>query len=394
MSSPTNHTDPEPSPEDLGHEKEGGWGSRDDNPHNWSILPMKDDITKFKVVDKNKVNRRDLFNTEAGAKKFISDAIVEWDKKHTTLPPAEPTPTGTVMKIVYPSPSIAECKKTDDDEHKAVLPNNDNLSKQNKGIKHSEKLPLLAKKDKYGEQYTDIPALLKLCEISLTKVEGKCGSFKDYNYANERTDPFENNNDEGASKRLDMKGSPMNQDEYQLWIFNQSRDSGDETSYKHGGPHNDDINYKADCMIIQIGNDGQSCRTQTEPSHMDKDPYGYGKKFNIINPGLPSLLGKKYIVRFIRILDLTKLDIINFAAIKIPGDSKFGEWTLIYESHCFGGFDGDRGLKDAFTQWVVSALSEPGSAGQTVRFDEQPKHNMKKGVDYDMARLTEIVDFA
>lgn len=83
--------EPQPTPEDLGHEKEGGWGSTDDNPHNWSYTPMKDDKTKFKVVDKNKVNRRDLFDTEAGAKKFIADKIVEYDKKHSP-PPPEPKP--------------------------------------------------------------------------------------------------------------------------------------------------------------------------------------------------------------------------------------------------------------------------------------------------------------
>lgn len=408
---PCNCTEPKPNPtpkptpteEDKGRpQPEKG---ADKNPHNWKVVGMNDADKKelFKVVDKDNINVADLFKTKEGAQKFIDDAIKVFDSKPQPQPKPDepkpepkpdPTPQGKVMKIIYPSPAIPKCEDKDDDEHKAVLPNNDNLSKQNKGIKHSEKLPLLSKLDKYGEPYTNIPALLKLCGITLTKVEGKCGSVKDYNYSNERTDPYENNNSGGQSKRLDMKGSPMSQDEYQLWIYNQSKDSGDETSYKHGGPHNDDINYQADCLIIQIGNDGKSCRTQTEPSHMDDDPYGYGKKFNVIDPGLPSLLGKKYIVRFIRIIDLTKLDIINFVAIKIPGDAKFGEYTLIYESHCFGGFDGDRGLKDPFVQWVVSALNSPKSAGQTVRFDKQPKHNMKKGVDYDKARLTEIVDYA
>ncbi len=313
------------------------------------------------------------------------------EPKPEPKPDPKPEPTGKEMKIDYPAPKISGDKGED---VKAVLPNDDKLSKQNKGIKHSEKLPLLAKKDKYGEQYTDIPALCKLAKLDLKVVAGQCG-VKDYSFEGERFDPYENNNSGGVSKRLDMKGAFLPQFEYQVLLRNKSNDKGDESSLKYGGPHSDSINYQADCLIVQIKNDGKSAVTQTEPSHMDdKEEYGYGDKFNKVDLDLPQLAGNEYTLRFIKLNDLPNQRVIIFAAIKIPSAEKFKDWTLIYETQVYGGFDGNRGLKDPFRQWVGSAMGKEESASITIRADEQPKTKIKKGEFYDNARLTTIVDYS
>ena len=74
-----------PEPEDKGRVKD--WGSVDTNPNNWKVVSMKDDKTKFKVVDKDNVNVADNFNTKKGAQKFIDDAIANYKP---TEPPVEP----------------------------------------------------------------------------------------------------------------------------------------------------------------------------------------------------------------------------------------------------------------------------------------------------------------
>lgn len=93
---PCNCTEPKPTPEpeDKGRTKD--WGSVDDNPHNWKVVKMADDSTKFKVVDKDKVNVADLFRTEKGAQKFIDDAIKVYDSN------PQPT-TGNEIQLVYPA---------------------------------------------------------------------------------------------------------------------------------------------------------------------------------------------------------------------------------------------------------------------------------------------------
>jgi hypothetical protein len=72
-------------PEDKGRVK--NWGSKDKDPNNWKVVSMKDDKTKFKVVDKDNVNVADNFNTKKGAQKFIDDAIANYKP---TEPPVEP----------------------------------------------------------------------------------------------------------------------------------------------------------------------------------------------------------------------------------------------------------------------------------------------------------------
>lgn len=93
---PVPPTPPKPEPEDKGRIKD--WGSEDDNPHNWKVVSMKDDPTKFKVIDKDGVNIADLFNTEAGAKAFIQNAIDNYDDGgdggEPEPEPPTPQPTG------------------------------------------------------------------------------------------------------------------------------------------------------------------------------------------------------------------------------------------------------------------------------------------------------------
>src|SRR5215831_14155280 len=64
-----------PEPElDEGYQKPGGWGSTDANPGNWKAVPMKDDPSKWKVVDKNGKNIATEFKTEDAAKAWIEKA--------------------------------------------------------------------------------------------------------------------------------------------------------------------------------------------------------------------------------------------------------------------------------------------------------------------------------
>jgi hypothetical protein len=57
-------------PDSGGRVKDGGWGANVD-PNKWEIIPMKDDPNKSKVVDSNKVNVADNFQTQANAQQFI-----------------------------------------------------------------------------------------------------------------------------------------------------------------------------------------------------------------------------------------------------------------------------------------------------------------------------------
>lgn len=85
--------EPDPTPvDDPGRVK--NWGSTDKNPNNWKVKQMNDDITKFKVVDKDGVNVADLFNTQEGAQKFIDDAIKVYTPPQPDEPDNPPTPDG------------------------------------------------------------------------------------------------------------------------------------------------------------------------------------------------------------------------------------------------------------------------------------------------------------
>lgn len=92
---------PVPEPEDKGRVKD--WGSKDNNPHNWKVVNMKDDPTKFKVVDKDNVNRADNFNAKAGAEKFIADAIANYKPEVEPEPQPQPNVEGNVVEgVVIP----------------------------------------------------------------------------------------------------------------------------------------------------------------------------------------------------------------------------------------------------------------------------------------------------
>lgn len=95
---PTPTPNPEPKPtEDKGRVKD--WGSVDTNPNNWKVVSMKDDKTKFKVVDKSNVNVADNFNTKEGAQKFIDDAIANYKPEPKPEPNPTPTPTPTTGNV-------------------------------------------------------------------------------------------------------------------------------------------------------------------------------------------------------------------------------------------------------------------------------------------------------
>jgi hypothetical protein len=57
-------------PDSGGRVKEGGWGANLD-PNKWKVIPMKDDPNLSKVVDDNKVNVADRFQTKENAQQFI-----------------------------------------------------------------------------------------------------------------------------------------------------------------------------------------------------------------------------------------------------------------------------------------------------------------------------------
>lgn len=293
-------------------------------------------------------------------------------------PPPTPTTGRTVKKVNYP-PS-----KTTDKSVKSIKYDAE-IAKKNYANAHLTLLPLVEQVDKYGEHYTDIPKLLQSLGYNI--------GIKDYDFENEKFDPYENNNSGGESKRFDMKGVHFPQNEYQIKLNNKSGDMGDETSKKEFGPHSDDIANQADCFIIQIANDGKSAVTQLEPGHMLPDPHGYGDKFNKVSlKGIPALAGNTYAVRFIRVIDLDQRRVIGLVAIKFFTGDGPKDWTLIYETVVYDGMGGNRGLKDPFQAWAF--VNKVGNTvGSTVRMDSQPSTKIKKGEDYDLARITSILDY-
>jgi hypothetical protein len=287
------------------------------------------------------------------------------------------------------------------------------IDKKNYAKNPGIKLPLSEKKDKYGENYTNIPQLIKDLGLSLENI-------KDYKYENERTKPFHNNNSEGESKRFDMKKSGYPQFEYSIWLHNESDDEGEEVSCKHWGPHpsNGAIN-RADTFIMMVDNDGKKAHTQIEPSHMDESEhqkYNYSGKFNNMEVNVPKLTKNKFSLRYIRLANIPSKEVIGIVAIKYDDeDDKWKDWNVIYETHVFDGqgggpvsggkgreeqdpTEGGRALKDPFRPWIVTALGidpldEKDGPQITVRMDSQPATDIEEGKHYKNARVTEIVDF-
>lgn len=387
--------------------KKGGWGSvSDKNPEEWTVKEMADADKKgkWKGIGKDNKNVFHLCDSKEDAEAFIKRKIWESKQKPPTEPPVEPPveppteppveppveppteppvdPNGRKIKnVVYPEPKSK-------DKNTKSIPFDAEIAKKNYAKEHTLPLPLLSKTDKYGEKYTNIPALLtQLGYPELAKT-------KDYIYAHEKTDPYENNNSGGESKRMDMKGVDYPNNEYQLKLNNKSDDMGDETSKKEFGTHTNGIKAnEADCFIIQLANDGKSAVTQLEPGHMLSDPHGYGDKFNKVSlKGLPAFAGNTYSVRFIRIVDLDNRRVIGLVAVKFHTGDGPKEWTLKYETVVYDGMGGGRGLKDPFRAWAVHA-GISNTVGSTIRMDSQPKKAMKKGDDYDNARITQIIDY-
>lgn len=315
------------------------------------------------------------------------DVIVEPSNPTTepTKPPeviTPPTTGGGVLRkkaVAYPPPKTTKQKS---------VKYNATIAANNKGKKHKFLLPLLNKLDKWGERYTDIPALLT--KLGLANL-----GIKDYDYSHEVTVVNENNNSGGKSKRFDFRKFFCAQCESTIWVNNESKDAGDEESNKHGGTHNDERDIEADCFIVQVSNDGKSAVTQLEPAHMAPDPDGYGDKFNKVTfTDLPKLMGSKHALRFIRLVDVPSKRIIVVVAIKFDGRAAddYGEWTVIYETQVVDGMGGDRGLKSPYQQWAKLALGVD-EVGTTIRMDSQPSTKIKNGFHYKNPRITEIVDY-
>lgn len=106
---------PDPSNE---HVKEGGWGGDTASAKTWESVPMKDDPTQFKVVDKSGVNIAHKFASEAEADKYIAYHTCMQEKGNVICPPGQhedpatgqcvpdkpdPEPTGA-----YPYPAIGQ----------------------------------------------------------------------------------------------------------------------------------------------------------------------------------------------------------------------------------------------------------------------------------------------
>lgn len=310
--------------------------------------------------------------------------------------PADDVKLGEPLDVIYPEP------KTKDPKARSIK-YNDEMGKKNRGTKLHIKLPLLDKKDKWGQQYTDFAKFFSLLGLTFKApilLDGQNQALvpctKNYNFANEVLEVHENNNSGGESKRLDFDGVALAMYEITMWLRNKSKDRGDEESLKSGGQHHsrDGERQVADCLIVQIANDGKSALTQLEPSHMDSDPHGYGDKFNKVSLDLPSLMGNPHSLKFIKVNDLPNKRVIVWAAIKFDNIEGWKDWTVFYQSEIYDGMGGGRGLKDPYRQWAFTALGDLDECGITVRMDEQPKEKIKKGEHYDFPRITEIVDYA
>lgn len=98
--------DPDPNDEHIAH---GGWGGDMGSPDTWDAVPMKDDPTQWKVVDKQGVNIAHKFASEAEAEKYIAyhECIKEGgdpdpDPPGPPAPPGPPPPPGTTGDGPYP----------------------------------------------------------------------------------------------------------------------------------------------------------------------------------------------------------------------------------------------------------------------------------------------------
>src|SRR5690606_24931415 len=139
---------------------------------------------------------------------------------------------GEPLNVIYPEP------KTKDPKARSI-PYDDNMGKKNRGLKLNVKLPLLQnKKDKWGEAYTDFAKFFEILGLTFKApilLDGKQAlvpCLKNYNFANERTEVYENNNSGGQSKRLDFDGIALPMYEITMWLTNESKDKGDEESLK------------------------------------------------------------------------------------------------------------------------------------------------------------------
>lgn len=190
---------PEPTPEDLGRVKD--WGSKDDNPNNWKVTEMQKTKGKFKVVDKDDVNKADNFNTKEGAELFVKNAIAEYK-------PEPPTPTPTPGPEPKPEPE----------------PDNKDV-------------------DQFGvlKIYPDAASKRFLTN---NKVE-----FKTRHYASDKPD------DNSVENTIDTKDKKLRDMESTVVIVNKGFEHHDRFSYKLRGPaHKDNQGW---WYIFETSTDGK-----------------------------------------------------------------------------------------------------------------------------------------
>lgn len=99
--------DPDPNDEHIAH---GGWGGDLGSPETWESVPMKDDPSLFKVVDKEGKNIAHKFATEAEADTYIKYHQCIKEKGDNDPDPVPPPPPGPVPPAAgtagdYPYPA-------------------------------------------------------------------------------------------------------------------------------------------------------------------------------------------------------------------------------------------------------------------------------------------------
>lgn len=97
---------PNPDPSDS-HIAHGGWGGDMGSPETWDAVPMKDDPSQWKIVDKQGVNIAHKFASETEAEAYISyhECVKEGgdpDPGPTPPPPPPPPGPGTAGDAPYP----------------------------------------------------------------------------------------------------------------------------------------------------------------------------------------------------------------------------------------------------------------------------------------------------
>lgn len=361
----------------------------------YNLSPNPDVITKaryflVKVSGNTKNNWSTILNIKLTKARALTSMQTTEVLKPTTEPEPEPEepdkPTTEPDKPTEPTePPITDGDNTlPMPAEKRVY--NPDIAAKNKGRKLTGKLPLIERLDPNGMKYTDLR--------KLTEMLGYGHLIKSYKYDSENLKPKENNNsgdENGKSLRLDMK-SYMPECEYTVKLLNRSN-VNEQISLKYGGTHSggsDDI--WADCLIVRLHMNGTTVDSQLEPRHMAPDPFGYGKKFNVVNniTVVGNTKGKFNHYRFIKLNDIPNNRVIVVLAVDKTGSGN--DFDLVYESTIHDGMGGERVLKDPFAQWAYHVKKDLSKCNITIRMDGQGNNTLKKGDNYDKPRCTEIVN--